>query len=371
MDPFDDLYARVISEHSLAVEPGHSVLIESSPSGDPLCRAIALRVREAGAHAIVRMWPEGWTEARVEEASSDVLGHQDRVRELLYARVDRRVIIGAERNTRALAHLPGARVAAQAAAHLASVHVLLERDEAGEGRWLVAQYPTEGYAGEAGLEPRAYRELMARALLLDQPDPVAAWRAVGDRQERIAAFLEGVDELHVTGPGTDLRLRVGGRHWISAHGRHNLPDGEVFSAPHEDATSGVVTFALPVVWQGSGVVEGARLRFEAGRCVEAHAPVGDEVLQAALALDDGARVLGEVAFGLNEGLVLPTHSTLLDEKIGGTMHLALGASYSVCGGTNQSRLHWDLVCDLRDGGEVRADGRTVFRDGAFLPEVVE
>ena len=361
----------MICEHSLAVEPGHSVLIETLPEADPLCRAIALHVREAGGHAIVRMWPEGWTEGRVEEATSEVLAHEDRVRELLYRRVDRRVIIGAERNPRALAHLPGARVAAQATSHLRSVHELVARDAAGEARWLVAQYPTEGYAGESGLSLADYRDLMARALLLDEPDPVAAWRAVGERQQRIATFLDGVDELHVTGPGTDLRMRVGGRRWVSAHGRHNLPDGEVFSAPHEDATAGVVTFALPVVWQGSGVVQDARLRFEGGRCVEAHAAVGDDVLQAALALDDGTRVLGEVAFGLNMGLELPTHSTLLDEKIGGTMHLALGNAYSVTGGTNKSRLHWDLVCDLRAGGEVRADGATVFRDGAFLPGVTE
>ncbi len=136
--------------------------------------------------------------------------------------------------------------------------------------------------------------------------------------------------------GTDLRLRVGGRRWINASGHHNLPDGEVFTGPREDATEGVVTFAMPSAWGGQRV-EGARLRFEAGRCVEASASSGEDALLARLDTDEGARTLGEFAFGLNEAIREPTLDTLLDEKIGGTVHMALGAAYAVTGGTQQER----------------------------------
>jgi aminopeptidase len=247
------------------------------------------------------------------------------------------------------------------------VHVLVDRDARGEASWCGAQYPTEAYAQAAGLSLDGYRDLLARALKLDQPDPVAAWRAEGERQERLIERLAAVDELRVVAEGTDLRVRVGGRSWIGASGRHNLPDGEVFTGPHEDATEGVVMFALPSAWGGRRV-EGARLRFEGGRCVEAEAESGAAFLCAALDTDEGARTLGEFAFGLNDAIVAPTLDTLLDEKIGGTVHMALGAAYAVTGGTNRSALHWDLVCDLRDGGEVYADGRLIQRDGRFLDE---
>ena len=167
-----------------------------------------------------------------------------------------------------------------------------------------------------------------------------------------------MDELRIVAEGTDLRVRVGGRRWISASGRHNLPDGEVFTGPREDATEGVVTFRMPSAWGGQRV-EGARLRFEAGRCVEADADERRRVPARRARHRRRARAaLGEFAFGLNEAVRSPTLDTLLDEKMGGTVHMALGAAYAVTGGTNQSALHWDLVCDLREGGEVYADGRS-------------
>ena len=361
MDPFDDLYARVIVEHALEVRAGQSVLIEAGEAADPLARAVHRRVLEAGGHPSVQMLPDGWIEARAECAADGVLGEPDPLKLAWYERVDCRVTLLALANVEQLAHVAPARAAASETARLRAVHVLLERGVA----WCGAQYPTAAYAQAAGLSLDGYRALLARALKLDQPDPVVAWRAQGECQERLAARLATVDELRIVAEGTDLSVRTGGRRWMSASGRHNLPDGEVFTGPHETATEGVVTFAMPSAWGGQRV-EGARLRFEAGRCVEAEAASGGAFLNAALDTDAGARALGEFAFGLNEAITAPTLDTLLDEKIGGTIHMALGASYAVTGGTNQSALHWDLVCDLRDGGEVYADGTLIQRDGRFL-----
>ena len=365
MDPFDDLYARVIVEHALAVRAGQTVLVEGGEAAAPLVRAVFRRVLEAGGHPTVQMLPDGWIETKAESASDEVLAEADPLKLTWYRQVDARVTLLALANVEQLAHVPPARAAASETGRLRAVHVLLERDARGEAAWCGAQYPTAAYAQAAGLSLDGYRELLARALKLDQPDPIVAWREQGQLQDRLVSQLEQVDELRIVAEGTDLRVRVGGRRWISASGRHNLPDGEVFTGPHEDSTEGVVSFGMPSAWGGQRV-DGARLRFEAGRCVEADATSGGDFLRAALDTDEGARVLGEFAFGLNEAVQFPTLDTLLDEKMGGTVHMALGSAYSVTGGTNQSALHWDLVCDLREGGEVYADGRLIQRDGRFL-----
>jgi aminopeptidase len=270
-------------------------------------------------------------------------------------------------NTREGADQPAERLALDDGGRHRALAILLEREAAGEAVWCAAQYPTEAVAQEAGLSLAEYVALLERALLLDRSDAVAAWREVAERQERICRFLAGVDRLRIVAPGTDLELRVGGRRWMSAHGSSNLPDGEVFTGPHEDSAEGTITFTVPVL-HGGAEVRDIRLRFERGRCVEAAAAAGEAVLLAALDLDEGARRLGEVAIGLNDGVDRATYNTLLDEKIGGTVHLALGASYVETGGVNQSDLHWDLVCDLRRDGEIHADGRLVYRDGRFLAE---
>jgi aminopeptidase len=365
MDPFDDLYARVIVEHALAVRSGQTVLIEAGEAAESLARAVHRRVLEASGQPSVQLLPDGWIEAKAECAAGDVLGEADPLKVMWYERVDCRVTLLALANVEQLAHVDAARAAAMETGRLRAVHVLVDRDARGEAAWCGAQYPTAAYAQAAGLSLDGYRELLGRALKLDQPDPVVAWRAQGERQDRLVSRLANVDELRIVAEGTDLRVHVGGRRWISAFGRHNLPDGEVFTGPRENATEGVVTFAMPSAWGGRRV-EGARLRFEGGRCVEAEAGSGGAFLTAALDTDEGARTLGEFAFGLNEAILSPTLDTLLDEKIGGTVHMALGASYAVTGGTNKSALHWDLVCDLRDGGEVYADGKLIQRDGRFL-----
>ncbi len=366
--PFDDAYSRVIVEHSLDVRPHQRVLIEGAEGCLSLARAIAERIERAGADAIVRIVPDDLAELRATLASDEVLGAADPLGALLNRRVDARVALLAEANLHGLGHLPAERAALAGRSRARTSEPLLARAARGEARWVVAQVPVASYAKAAGLSLDAYRSLLVRALRLDEADPIAAWRRVGERQAALVELLEQTGELRLVAPGTDLVLQVGGRRWLSSYGLRNLPDGEVFTGPHEESAEGVITFGLPTSYAGRRV-EGARLRFEAGVCVEARAETGDEVLQAALAVDAGARRLGEVALGLNRGIDHPTCDILLSEKIGGTAHLALGRSYPETGGSNVSDIHWDLVCDLREGGEVYADGRLIQRDGQFVPEL--
>ena len=310
----------------------------------------------AGGHPAVQVLPNGWIEAKAESPTDAVLGEADPLKLAWYERVDCRVTLLALENVEQLAHVPPARAAASETGRLRAVHVLLDRDARGEAVWCGAQYPTAAYAQAAGLSLEGYRALLARALKLDQPDPVVAWRAQGERAGRGSSRSSRRSTSCASWPREPTcACASAAARWVSASGRHNLPDGEVFTGPHEDATRrrGDVRDAVGV---GRQRVEGARLRFEAGRCVEAEAASGEAFLSAALDTDDGRAHARRVRVRAQRGIHQPTLDTLLDEKIGGTVHMALGAAYAVTGGVNQSALHWDLVCDLRNGGEVYADG---------------
>ena len=210
-----------------------------------------------------------------------------------------------------------------------------------------------------------YVDFVRRAGFLHLDDPAARWRELRGAIDRVADFLERVQELRVVSDGTDLRLGTGGRKWVRSYGHRNFPDGETYTGPVEDEVEGTIRFTYPGLYRGREV-DGVRLRFERGEVVEATADDGEDFLHQMIAMDEGARRVGEFAFGLNESVQSFTRNTLYDEKIGGTVHLALGAAYPETGSQNESALHWDIVCDLRDGGEVYADGELVYRDGRFL-----
>jgi aminopeptidase len=221
-------------------------------------------------------------------------------------------------------------------------------------RWSITQWPTPALAQQAGMSDAGYEAFLGRALFLDRPDPVGAWRELSARQARLVGQLADAREIRIEADGTDLRLRVDGRTWINSDGRRNMPSGEVFTGPLEDSAEGTIRFTVA---SNPGVeVEDVRLTFRGGAVVEASAGRGDGYLQAALATDAGARRLGELGIGTNPGIDRSTGSTLLDEKIAGTIHLALGRSYPETGGVNSSALHWDLICDLRADGRLTIDG---------------
>ncbi|MSW84739.1 MAG: aminopeptidase [Actinobacteria bacterium] len=231
-------------------------------------------------------------------------------------------------------------------------------------RWCSTLWPTPAGAALAGMDLQEYAAFVARAMFLDVPDPVAAWRGLSEFQDRLIARLEDVRELRIEGDGTDLTLKVAKRTWVNSDGRRNMPSGEVFTGPHETSAEGTIRFTIPSSPAGV-LVEDVTLTFRAGEVVTATAARGEEYLRQALATDDGARFLGEIGIGTNFGIQRPTGSILFDEKIGGTVHLALGRSYPETGGRNESALHWDLICDLRERGHMTADGVPLIIEGRF------
>jgi len=212
---------------------------------------------------------------------------------------------------------------------------------------------------------RAYEDFVYRACGLDQPDPVAYWIAFRDKQERLVAWLADKKHAEVRGPGIDMSFDFQDRLWVSCHGALNFPDGEIFTSPVEDSVNGTVEFNFPSVYQGFEV-DGVKLRFENGVAVEASASKGEAFLLSQLDTDAGGRRLGEFAIGTNMGVQQLTRSILFDEKIGGSIHMALGRSYAEAKGLNQSAIHWDMVHNMKDGGEIVIDGELFYRSGEFL-----
>lgn len=357
--------AEVLIGYSTAVAAGDVVQIDAHPPAGPLIREVYGRSLRAGGHPSALLIVDEAIETLHEEGSDDQLGFVPLNARWTLEHGEVWIVLVAPENTKNLMGAEPAKVARWLQAREAYNDRYLERSASGEFRWVVCKYPTEAAAQDAGMSLSEFEEVVYRAAFLDAEDPVAAWKAFGARLEEAAAFLETTSELRVLAEDTDLTLSVGGRTWIRADGKRNMPDGEVFTGPVETSAEGTIRFSFPATMRGREV-EDVVLRFERGEVVEANAARGQDFLRELVGMDDGARRVGEFAFGLNDAVAEYTGSLLLDEKIGGTVHLALGKSVPGTGGENASALHWDMVCDLRGGGEVYADGELVYRDGAFL-----
>ncbi len=341
------------------------VTIESSALAEPLVYEIYRAVLQAGGYPIPRISVEGLSENLMLEAQDFQLDWVNPTREADIEQADVRIVVEAPWNTKSLTTVDPAREARHHRANERLRNRYLERASKGELRWVLAAYPTNAAAQDAEMSLSDYEDFVYGAGFLDDEDPLARWEEFSARLERVAKFLSGKDELRVISDGTDLTLGVTGRTWIAAKGYENFPDGEVFTGPVETSVEGEIRFTYPAVFHGREVND-VRLRFAGGEVVEATAARGQDFLEEMIGMDEGARRVGEFAFGLNDAVSLFTRNILFDEKIGGTVHLALGTAYPETGGLNRSALHWDMICDLRSGSEIYADGELVYRDGAFL-----
>ncbi len=359
--------ADVLVDYSLGVEGGDTVLVSGPLAAASFALAVQERVLAAGGHAQLRLQSEELEEALVRCGTTAQLEWVNPTTRRLYETVDCGVFLLAPANTRALTGTAAEANAARRRAQHELRELLESREQAGELRTVVTAVPTHALAQEADMSLRDYTDLVVAAGWLDDDDAVGAWRAFSERGARLAARLGQGTTVRVEADRTDITLDVAGRTWVAADGKQNFPDGEVYTAPHEGATQGRIRFPHATIIEGRRI-EGVELTFVDGTVTEARADRGDADLQALLDTDEGARRVGELAIGLNGRIERFTGEPLFDEKIAGTVHLALGAAYPECGGTNVSALHWDLVCDLREQGRVHLDGEVVYEHGKFVAE---
>lgn len=372
-----DQLARVLVEYSTGVQPGQIVRISGEPIGLPLMEAIYERVLLAGAHPFLKVAPESLNEFFLEHATEAQLKYLSPLAQFEVEKIDVSIGLWAETNTKGLSRIDPKRQGIASAARKPIFKTFMDRAAKKEGEpgklcWCGTLYPTAASAQDAEMSLRQYEDFVFSAGHLDKPDPVAQWRKVHESQEKLRQFLQGKRELHFQAAnGTDLRVNVEGSTWINCAGHENFPDGEVFTGPNlkaaDGGVNGLVRYSFPAVHHGREVHD-IELTFERGRVVKAKASKNEEFLLQMLDQDEGARNLGEIAIGTNYQIQQYSKNTLFDEKIGGTFHAAVGAGYPESGNTNESGLHWDMVCDLRPGGTIAVDGQIISRDGRFLFE---
>jgi aminopeptidase len=365
-DPRLTKLADVLVNYSTGVKSGDLVRLSGPAVGRPLLVELYRAVIRAGGNPFLSVTLDECQEIKLLEGSDAQLQFANPIELYAVEQLDVSISLWGEDNTKSLTGADPARQALAGRGRRPMMTKFFERAATGKLRWCGTQFPCHAAAQDAEMSLAAYEEFVFSAGLLHHDDPAAAWRRVSERQQRLTDYLIGKREIRfVTPQGTDLKLIVDGRRWINCDGHENFPDGEVFTGPHEDGVEGTIAYSFPAV-HGGRECDGIRLTFRGGRVIDATATKGQEFLRAMLDQDAGARVLGEIAIGTNYDVRRYTRNTLFDEKIGGTFHAAVGASYPETGGKNDSALHWDMVCDLRQGGQIFVDGKLISENGRFL-----
>jgi aminopeptidase len=358
-------YAHTLVNYSLYTKPGEWVVIRGSDLALPLIKECYREILKAGAHPTVILNPEGISEILLKEGNDDQLQFNAPMMMEVYAKADKILTILGDHNLKSLAAVPSERIALQRRSGAPITKIYNDRVARGKMDWTLCLYPTESGAQEANMSLSDYEEFVFDACLLNTDNPTAAWQKIHDDQAAMVAYLNQQTHFHVIAKDTDLTLNTENRIWINSDGHHNFPSGEVFTAPVKESVNGTIRFTFPGIYSGQEI-EDIRLTFKDGRVVQASAKRGESLLHALLNTDAGSHYVGEFAIGTNYGITQFTRNMLFDEKIGGTIHLALGKSYPECGPINDSMLHWDMLCDMKDGGEIYADGELFYQNGMFI-----
>jgi aminopeptidase len=357
--------ADLMVNYSVAVKPGERVAINGNTTAEPLLKEIYIAVLKAGGYPLMMLGLPGMDEIFYSYASDDQLRYMHEPLKSIIETYDVRISVLSEVNTRSLSSVDSAKTVLYSQSHAEMSRIMLRRAAEGTLRWTLTLFPTNAFAQDAEMGLREYEDFVYTACMPDLDDPISYWRRFSAWQERIAQWMTGKKMVHVTGPDTDLRVNIEGRSFINCDGHENMPDGEVFTGPVEDGVEGHVRFSYPAIYQGREVT-GVQLWFEKGRVVKATAEKNEEFLLKTLDTDEGSRRVGEFAIGTNEGIQRFHREILFDEKINGSFHMAVGAGYPESGSRNESAIHWDMICDLRKGGQITVDGKLIYENGRFV-----
>ena len=365
-DPRLTKLARLLVEHSARVIENEQVAIMGWPEALPLMEAVYEVVLERRGLPMLLLDYALTDEILLKKGSPAQIAYVTPAHRLAFETFDALIKIRAESNTRTLSSVDSAKQTERRKAISTLLNAQMQRGAAGALKWVVTQYPTAAYAQDAEMSLREYEDFVYGACHVadGDEDPVAFWKQTEAEQQRLVDYLKGKDRVQVRSANCDLTLSIQGRTFLNAAGHHNLPDGEIYTGPVEDSVNGWVRYSYPAVTQGREV-DGVEFTFENGKVVKASAQKNEDFLLKTLDTDPGARYLGEFAIGTNFGVTRHTKNILFDEKIGGTIHLAVGAGYPETGSVNKSAVHWDMLCDMRSGGEIWVDGELYYQNGEF------
>ena len=369
MDPHIARLAKILVHYALEINPDQQLSIRSNPLAEELALAVYDEAIRAGAHVFLRLELPGTDEIFFKHATDKQLEFVSPVRKLIVETFDATLTIGAEYNTRALSNVNPDRLARVRKAGAPLTKLFFERAARNEVRWCYTIFPTHASAMEADMSLSEYQDFVYGAGWLDKPDPVALWQEEGQRQRKLISWLAGKDQVHIVGTDIDLKFSIKERTFVSADGKVNFPDGEIFTGPVEDSANGWIRFHYPAIYAGREVID-IELWFEDGKVVREKASKGQDLLTSLLNGDAGARYLGEWGIGTNYVIQRFTKNMLFDEKIGGTIHFAVGAGYPETGSKNDSGLHWDMLCDMKES-EIIVDGELFYKDGKPVINIIK
>ena len=356
--------AKILVNYSTKVKGGDWVWVRGDVHSLPLVNEVVRYALRAGANVNVTLGSDDLTEINLLESSDEQLTWVSPIEKILIGQVDVMIAIWASSNTRNLSNIDPTKQRARQQARRDLTQTYMQRSAEGKLRWVATSYPCPAFAQDADMSQREYENFVYAATFADQDDPVKCWQDIHDNQQRLVDWLKGKNEIVVRGPNADLKLSIEGRTFINCYGDKNMPDGEIFTGPVEDSVSGWIRFTYPAI-EGGREVEGVELVFKEGKVVSAKAAKNQDFLLSMLDSDEGARYLGEFAIGTNYGINRFTKSILYDEKIGGSIHMAVGAGYPESGSRNESSIHWDFICDMRDNSEILVDGQLFYKNGEF------
>lgn len=361
-----DKYAEVLVDYSVDVQKGDLVQIRAtSVYAKDLVKAVFKRVLERGGHPLVRTSIEDMSDTFIKLASDEQLDYVDPITKLEYEKVDKFISIGAPMNTKTMARANMAKLARRGKATKALSELLMKRSADGSAKWVIADVPTHALAQEAKMSFDEYSEFLFKSCYLDLDNPVAKLKELDEKQTKWANYLNNVKKVRIVGEKTDITFGVEGRKWISCSGLNNYPDGEVFTSPVEDDVNGEIYFDFPQIYRGNEA-HGVYLTIEKGKVVKVVAEKGEDYVNAMFDMDEGSRGIGEIAIGTNDEIQDITGNILFDEKIGGSIHMAIGASYPETGGKNVSGLHWDMIKGMKKDGKIYADDILIYENGKFI-----
>ena len=369
-DPRITNFAKILVERCTHVRPGDRILIEATTAAEPLVRELYIQILEKGGNpqALLQlpdMFFPGHEDLLLMHGNDKQIDFVPTFQKMAYEQFEGRIRVHSATNTRSQTSIDSSRLQQRGKSTGVITETQMRRGAEGAFKWVTTLYPTDGYAQDAEMSFGQYADFVFRAVHANEADPVAYWKQVEANQKAAVDFMKGKSQVTLRGPNVDLTLSVKERKFLNSCGTHNMPDGEIFTGPVEDAVNGWVKFTYPAIYQGVAV-EGAELTFSNGQVTQALADKNQDFLLKMLESDAGSRYLGEFAIGTNFEIDRFTGQILFDEKIGGSFHMALGAGYPETGAKNKSAIHWDMICDMRTDSEILVDGELFYKNGKFV-----